>query len=520
MTHHEELHPHQSEKLKLFPVLLFIVFLFLRLVYASTHISFSQDQARDALYMKRFAAEKQILVGYGPKASVGNFYLPPFYYQLHYFFSTFSNQNPLIMQIITTIVESATPVLLFLLLQLFVNKKSACIGAVAYFLFLLPTVFGTIAWNPNMIPFFSTLAAYCWFKVLFTQEKWPILVGCVALTIAFHLHYQAFVLFPFAAVVMVTSLKRNIKDLKWWLIGAFASMLIFAPYIRAEAGNNWKNTNEIYTYFTQEHSRYFDRVSKIGFVATFLPAFTEKVLFNQYLFPQQYWIGRVLFLGGFLSLCIASLKSKKWRWILLYFITVLAMLRVYRGDKLEYYLSTLYIMPAFFFAIWWRIFKPFVLICVIVLAFFAGKFYMSNISTDQVRAVEQIAEHIEKETNGQPFSLLIHNDDFVNIFAYVLADDARFIFYPGTSVLIEICQFGKHCQWDGNLVCRASRSYTYASLLKIQSGYMEKSVREFGNRYVVNVGTMSKPTPNIGYPLYVTTHDYGSDEALHGLYKE
>ncbi len=94
--------------------LLFFSLIF-RFVFSATHISFGQDIARDAWLIEQRINQKNLIVDYGPKASVGNFYLPPLYYQLHVLFSLVTNNNPLTMKWVITFVEALSPVLLFLI---------------------------------------------------------------------------------------------------------------------------------------------------------------------------------------------------------------------------------------------------------------------------------------------------------------------------------------------------------------------------------------------------------------------
>ncbi len=503
-------------------VVLFLIFASLRLIYSSNHVVFSQDQARDALYMKQFAAQNQIIIGYGPKASVGNFYLPPFYYQLHYFFSLISGNQPLIMQWVITLVEAATPLVLFAWLRLLVSRKAALIGAVGYFFFLLPTVFGTTAWNPNMIPFFSTLAAYCWFRVILKNERWSVVAGLFALTIAIHLHYQSVVLLPFAALVFIYDLKRDPKNIKWWLLGGLLGGLTFVPYLLAEIQSGWHNTLAIKDYFTQEHSQYFDRVSKLGFVVTFLPDFTEKVIAAQYIpYVPFLLVGRLVFWTGFASLLLVSWRIPKWRWVALYFLSILVMLRIYKGDKLEYYLSTLYILPAFFLVLWWQKLKFVALGSVLILALMAGRFYTQHVSTNDVTALTQSMEFLDQTLpEDQSFGLLFHNDDHINIFAYALADNPRFNVRPGSRYLVDICQIGTRCRWDGREICQENRSYTYAALLKASGGYQPVVRNTSSGKYEILVGTLDNPVERVGYPLYEQNNDYGSDFILNTLYRD
>src|SRR5258708_15995136 len=111
------------------------IFLFsfsIRSLHGLEYVTFGQDQARDAYIMSQYKEERRVIINYGPKASVANFYLPPFYYQLHNIVSWFSGENPLVMQWVIILVESFTPVILFLWLRMIVYEKSALLGSLLY----------------------------------------------------------------------------------------------------------------------------------------------------------------------------------------------------------------------------------------------------------------------------------------------------------------------------------------------------------------------------------------------------
>lgn len=73
------------------------------------HDGFAQDQGRDLMIMQDFARYGVIFVDYGPKASVDDFYLPPFFYQIHYWVDLLSGSWPLAMKWVVTLIESFSP---------------------------------------------------------------------------------------------------------------------------------------------------------------------------------------------------------------------------------------------------------------------------------------------------------------------------------------------------------------------------------------------------------------------------
>ena len=277
------------KKIKYFILAFVLVFSF-RAFYGFRHNSFGQDFARDLTLTQTKIKQGQVVVGYGPKASVGDFYLPPFYYQLMLVLGYLTQNFIWTMKLFVLFLESFTPILLYLILRQLKIKQVFSLGlAGLYAIAGLPTIFGTFAWNPNTIPFFSTLALYGWLRYLKSKVKWPLIVGPLLIAITIHLHYQAVVLAPFVIIFMIYSLIKRKQDWKYWIIGACLALLTFAPYFYFEAQNNWQNTQDIVNYFQAEHSQYYERVSKPAYVLTFLPSFFERTLVAKNL--RWRWLG-------------------------------------------------------------------------------------------------------------------------------------------------------------------------------------------------------------------------------------
>jgi 4-amino-4-deoxy-L-arabinose transferase-like glycosyltransferase len=491
-----------------------------RVGYSVSHTTFSQDVARDLLIVENYQQKGQILISYGPKASVGDFYLPPFYYQLHLFLSTLSDNMPTIMQWAITLVESFTAVVLFFILKKFFSPTIATVGSLFYVISNYPLIFGTFAWNPNMIPLLSSLALLGFLNYIFDDKKNWLIASIVSVALAFHLHYQSAILIPFVFIIFIWSLNKKKNDFKYWLIGTLLSLLTFAPYLFAEIFNNFENSRVIIKYFTQEHSQYFDRVSKIKYLTEFFPIFIEKVVNGQTF--NNYIIGRIIFFLGMIIFSIKAWKEKKIRWLAIYFLCIFIMLRVYKGDKVEYYLSTLYILPsvllAFLINSKFKIFKITSLILIIFLSFNSGLIIARNKPVNEFRDLKTSIQKIDEFTNKDEVRFIFHNDDYVNIFAYGLKHYSQTKLKKTSLILVDICDSNKGCQWDGVLRCVHSRGYTYSSLLKYNDIGFEK-IGNFTtkNKHQVAVAKIEGSNKNSNYKISNRTQTYGSDFILENI---
>lgn len=519
--------------IKIHRIPLFIIFISLsfRFYYSVTHIAFGQDIARDLLIIENFKDQGKTLIGYGPKASVGNFYLPPFYYQLHYLLSNISNFHPFTMKYFITFVESFTPLILYLILVKYFSKKISLISSVLFIFSVLPTTFGTWAWNPSMIPFTSSLALLLWLNYILNNKPINIIYALLLTTISFQLHYQAFVLFPFCFFVFLWSIKNRKQDFKFWLIGILISLLTLLPYLYQEYLDNFTNTKNILSYFTSEHSKYYDRISKPDYLINFFPKFFDKLLFNKHIFHEI--VGRISFYLGMLILSIRTFiefknktKLKKHFWLFLYFISIFIMLRAYKGDKVEYYLSTLFILPFILISLIFnqinKIMNKSLHLCLLfslIISFFTGLNIAQNTPSNDFLLLKKTFQKInELEVNKA--RIQFHNDDFINVFAYGLKHFTNIILDKNSLTIIDVCNQKDICTYlPWKFIpysCLDNIYYTYSSEIKhFANSY--QFIREIrGNMpYQISISKVSN-IPNINYKL-PHNYEYGNDLLLDNI---
>lgn len=493
--------------------LILLLTLIVHSLYSSLFVIFHQDNARDVALSAQYIEQGQYIVGYGPKVSVWNFKLSPFYYQLHTIVSLMTGNQPLAMKWLTTILESFTPVLLYVLLKEVVTKNKATVLALLYAVSPFLIAFATTSWNPDMIPFFSTLSLVGWLYYLRKNKSWGVVIAIVSVTITIHLHYQSVVLLLFPGFVFLWKLLRKELDIRPWLVGSLIALVITAPYFAAEIKNNWENTRQIVTYFTSEHTRYYDSVSKPAYILSFIPSFLERIIIEE---NARWRLGQVLF---FTSMPIfgwyAVTKRKVHFWFFLYFMTVVIMLRVYKGIKLDYYMSTLFIFPFFLLAYLWRYSKY----TIFIVALFFG-LAVSNLLGKQprndLRDLEVKIDYLKQAVGDQNVRIFFHNDDEINTYAYLLLQNPDIhIVTEGTAVL-EVCdgQERRGCQWHGYATCLEDRTHTYMSLLKASGSHVEVMTPGVDARFVLTTYQQEPVIPK--YRPYEFEYDasHGNDTLL------
>ncbi len=431
-------------RIRWFIAFLLFISLAFRFWYFSTHVVVSNDTLRDAQIVEELTRSGNYLPTVGPKASVGNFYLPPLYYQVHLLFSVLSNHHPLTMNVVNTFIEALTPVVVFLLLLKVSSKHFAFILSLLYVFAPLPVIFGTRAWNPITIPFFTSLAVLLWLHFLETKKRYLIPIMVAAVTVALHLHYQSVVVLPFYLICFFWSIKTYPKLLWYWLLGASIAVLSLLPYVVGEAQNQWQNTLAIQNYFSGEHSQYFDRVSKPEYIYTFLPAFFERVLTNST--TQQHWFGRVLGLSA-VSCFVLLLKKQPVKWktqdkylflLLSYVISIVIALRLYKGDKIDYYMSTLFTAPLFFLAALSKIHTKAAIAGASILILFAFKTTVAIPQFNDLKELDAVVKTLKQHSTVEGFRYFFYDIRQANTFSYLIYKNPEIKMNQKSSTIVDI----------------------------------------------------------------------------------
>ncbi len=348
---------------------LFIVSLFLRIFQLDHFISYHQDQVRDLFYVKQhFEQGKLILLG--PKASVGNFFLPPFWYYLMSIAYVFS-KSPLAPAALTAILSSFGTVIIFVLVKDFFDEKMAFPAAILYAVSPLSIEYSRFAWNPNPIPFFVLLTFFFLYRFLFKKDESSFYWGTVSANLAFQLHYQGLVIFIFYFLAVLLTKKLNIRKFIYYLIINF---LLVSPFLIYELQNHFQNTLGIVAFLLKSQA-----VNKLKLFG--IPFFV-KFIFNEF----SFFLARVMFFKNqilgyaslfvlFISLFISLLKFSKLpkphqilNWFLLFSF---AMLFFYKNSLIDFYLLFLIPVVIVYFVTTFKTYvgykASFVLISVVVL---------------------------------------------------------------------------------------------------------------------------------------------------------
>lgn len=497
--------------------LLLLISLLWRVSASATHVSFSQDAARDVWLTKQRALNNEWIVAYGPKTSIGNFFLPPLYNQLHLVFAVLTNHQPTTMKWVITILESLTPVVLYLIMRRIAKPKLAILGSLIYLFSVLPSVFGTTAWNPNLIPLLAMATLYGAIKIIVDKSLRWILVICVTASWTMQLHFQAAVLLTFIFGIFLISIGkyRSWRTLGYWLAGGLLAFLFISPYLWAEVNSNWQNTRQMVSFFTTEHTQYYDRISKPAYIITFFPKFMERVTFGMELYKSL--IGFAIYTFGFIYMGFKAIKNRSLSHalILYYLLSIMMGLRLFKGDKLDYYLSLLFPMASILFVSAASIFKKtkigvgLVLIVIFIIGFKQSLWQPTN----DLQQLQISMQMLEQVSPSKSIRLLFHDADFVNTLFYGLNEYTDLSVDQSSSTVVDVCNPRKACRWDFSPRSQHSPEYTLVGDYKLAAGY-QPLYSISSQAMTLWIGQVGNPEIPFDYSKLREDSSAGSDKLL------
>lgn len=504
-------------------LLFFLVYAF----YATQKMHFSQDAARDYILTQRNISQQNWLVGYGPKASVANFYLPPLYYQIHLILTLIFPKFYTVMAWFVIVLAAMVPGLLWLLLK---DRGPSWLGiglSAGYGLYYLVLVFSTQAWNPNSIPFLTMLFLLSWWKLILPDGKkgW-IIVAWIALISAVSFHYQAVVLIPFSLILSCYAwIKR--PQIRIWLIAApLLACFLLLPMLLAELQSDFTNTRHIIDFFLGEHTYIYDRVSKPAYVFSYFPSFIDRLVLGQ---ETPFLIyGRSVFFFGALALGLGSWKNKfERKWLLFistYILTILVSLRMFKGDKLDYYLMTLFPMtPLLLGAIF--LFLSSKRTMLLVVSFFilvlmpitvSGFQHGVGTSVNSYLQLKDEMSYLQAQVPEGKIALIFHDYTYANLYYFGITQLTNLQIDPSSTVIVDVCKKkDTWCKWTYRTTSDyrwtiPSDFYRYLEKIHARPDYTIRSSQEFANTEIV-IGTLESSPTQLSNPLNTNTIQTGSD---------
>lgn len=410
----------------------------MRVYKISEYMTFLGDEGRDMLVIKRMIVDHKFTL-LGPTASVGGFFLGPIYYYFMLPFVWVSGLNPAGAAFMVALFGIAT---IYMVYRFGKDAFDEWVGLIAASLFSVSPVviaYSRSSWNPNLVPFFSTLLIYLlWRSVEKRELKLLFWVG-VCLGIGIQLHYLFLFLFPVVGVWYLC-MGRRTDWIRYYALGVLGFVIGYGPFLAFELRHGFPNTISIINFLREGEgaslvvSTYWNTISDVSYR-----------LFGRLLFrfpPPEQWVnlpaylqsvwsfGTTISIGASLGMLLmyifrvlpkhaAKVKKETRSWsaaflLMLWFCIPLILFGFYKKGIYDYYFGLFFAVPFLSIALllrrlcirWIGTF----LICVVL----AGLLYFNwegrpfkYAPNNQLGQAKMIAEEAYKKTEGKPYNFAL-----------------------------------------------------------------------------------------------------------------
>lgn len=287
-----------------------------------------------------------------------------------------------------------------------------------------------------------------------------------------------------------------------WIIAGMLAGVTFLPLL-LDLRLTIENIQHIVAFFRDEHAHYYQTVYTVPFYWNNIPRFFELVLG---LGSDGFMEGRFVFLSTLIYLFIVSMRDlftkrrlRPSSLFALVFVVSLIGLRLYKGDKLEYYMLFMLAIPAISLGVLFSIIPKklkllaLALICVVLLrASFTSPAVTQKRQRD-FQVMQILIEHVEREFGsnyyiaGVPYTFL--RDPMFYAWKYTYHKMPWMDEYRNEGIHLYICSPDQRCS-DGYTSNTRGMSIPTDLVLEteLRKGYVYRRSFEFDyedRRFVV-----------------------------------
>ena len=418
--------------IRYYPIICILAFgAFLRLYKISQYLTFLGDEGRDVLIVKRMIVDgKWTLLG--PTASVGGFYMGPIYYYFMLPFLWLWKLDPVGPAIMVALVGIATIFLIYKAAGEMFGKKEAYAASLLYALSPIVIAYSRASWNPNVVPFFSTLLLYLCYRIALHREwKYVFWIGII-LGIGVQLHYTFLFVFPAVFFWLLWHSEKN-KYVSRFLTGVLGFIIGLSPFLAFEVRHGFSNTRGIFSFvfagkdtgFSLMH--FFINVSDVAFrlFGRLILRFPDGPMLETLpVLLRNIWIAGVwVFAVLVVSICFTELRKKSQsksqkitlQLLFLWLLNVLLFFGIYKKPIYDYYFGILFAVPFIMTAVAFgsiqkrgllgKSLAAIIIIFLIVLNWNGRPFkYAPN---NQLGQTKTISQAVLDKTDGKPFNFAL-----------------------------------------------------------------------------------------------------------------
>ncbi len=410
-------------------VLILLIGAFLRFYHLGDYMEFLGDQGRDVLVIRDFF-KHQDLFFIGPRTSIGDMYLGPYFYYLIAPSLLLANFNPVGPAVFIALLNLVTIVLIYLIAQKWFNRQ---VGLMAAFLFTISPVvikYSNFIWNPNIMPLFSLLFIYFFFEAIIRQKYKYFLYASLSFVMVINSHYLGLALLPLPGIywllTFIKHFKVKSKQLRPFLTNSLLAVLIFiislTPQVLFDFKHDGQNLKALIRFFTYRENTVSIKPYKA------IPELP--LIFNQV--NSSLLAAENLSTGLIISITFALLigayflftkKNKTYFWVIFgWYLLGLSALALYKQHLYNHYFAFLFPVVFILIAVLIHRFKYLGIPLFLFISFISLTNHPFRWSPNhQMATVQKITQSIITESDNQKYNFaLLAKQNYDDPYRYFL----------------------------------------------------------------------------------------------------
>lgn len=398
---------------------------YLRLYKIAGYMTFLGDEGRDVLVVENMIVHHKFTL-LGPTASVGGFFLGPIYYYFMLPFLWAFNLNPVGPAVMVALFGIATVYLVYLLTKTLFNDWIGLGAALLYAMSPVAIAYSRSSWNPNLVPFFSTLMIFLMYKTV-AENRWRNLLWIgIVLGIGLQLHYLFLFLFPVVGIWFLIYGRKQ-KYLKYYLLGIIGFLVGYAPFLAFELRHGFPNTQSMTRFILAGKETGFSAMIFFKTIADISFRLFGRLVFrlpqNEIWNTLPKWELTSWIVGTYLAVIasilillkyVQSVRAKNYILLAVWFLPVIILFGFYKKAIYDYYFGIFFTLPFICVAMIWYELRRNKLGILLGAVFFAGLALLNwqgrpflYAPNNQLAQAENIARVAFDKAGGKPFNFAL-----------------------------------------------------------------------------------------------------------------
>lgn len=306
------------------------------------------DQARDVL-VAREALKTQTLPLIGPFASAGQFVYGPQWYWILMIMTGIYPKSVILPWIIQTLLYSFAVLIMIAIGKEIGGRLLGLTVGLLSAVSMAQVAQSTNLTSPSMVGIFSILSLYFFIKYLKYQKNIDAFWMAFLTATAINIHFQAIGLFVFIPIAFIFDAKKSVKKILSLMAGVF---IPFIPLTIFDLTNNFFESRNWIDYYLYGQYRVFVPNRWLTYLGVYWPLSWAKVIGGEKIIG--YAIIFLLPIVAFFSY-LSKRMEKSLMAIIISFLSIIIMLRYYRGERIDS--NLIFLQPFILFLTGWLIFK-------------------------------------------------------------------------------------------------------------------------------------------------------------------